>query len=208
MANSIKLFNLQGLSLRVDVFTPYFLTPFGRIELSLEVSGVIIPPAAVYAHGEQSVTVWADPTRVEILMTRPPIDVPKGMAVADAVGFELALSDVIAAVWRKGKGSESKHVVLKCVWAFGATYLKGGPNDGQYLNAQTWDDGRTKISLGLTDHEDESVTYLREGFAVDISALRLKQGHFACAWGPLNPDNILTWNAVDWNPLRLLPRGV
>lgn len=125
MANSIKLFNLQGLSLRADVTPPYFVTPFGRIELSLEVAGVVIPPVAVYAHGEQSVTVWADPTRVEVLMTRPPIDVPEGMAIADAVGFGLALSDVIAAIWRTGKDIASKHIVLKCSWAVEAAHLNG-----------------------------------------------------------------------------------
>ena len=35
MANSIKLFNLQGLSLKAEAVAPYFATPFGRVELSL-----------------------------------------------------------------------------------------------------------------------------------------------------------------------------
>ena len=208
MANSIKLFNLQGLSLKAEAVAPYFATPFGRVELSLEIDGVVKLPAAVYAHGEQSVTIWTDPAQVEILMTRPPIHVPEGMAVADAVGFWLALSDVIAAVWRCGKGVKSNHVVLKCLWADGSIHLEGGPDSGQYLHAQTWDNGETKISLGLKDYEDETVTYLPGGFEVNISTLGMEQGHFVCAWGPLNPDNILTWNAVDWNPLRQHPYGV
>jgi hypothetical protein len=97
----------------------------------------------------------------------------------------------------------AQSAVIKCRWASGATWSEVGPETGEDLDAQTWTDGRIKVTVGLPDYEN-ATTYRREGFEVAISSVAGRQGHFICAWGPDSPDDISTWFAVDWPTARLI----
>lgn len=193
MANSPKLFRLNNPVLSADASPPSFPTPLGRLVLGLDVGGLSIPPAATFASGDRSATVWPAPVRFEVLLTHPPISLPPGMAVAGA----------LAVVWRVDVGEKSRSIAIKCLWASGATWSEVGPEAGENLDAQTWTDGRTKVTVGLPDYET-ATTYRREGFEVAVGSLTSGQGHFICAWGPDSPDDISTWFAVDWPTARLV----
>jgi hypothetical protein len=190
MADPPKLFNLRDPVPSAIASPLSFSTPLGRLDLELEVGGVTIVPTATFTAGSRSVTVWSAPVRFELLLTRAPLSLPPGMAVAGA----------LAAVWRV---DAAQSAIIRCQWAGGATWSEVGPETGENLDAQTWTDGRTKVTVGLPDYE-AATTYRREGFEVAVSSVAGGQGHFICAWGPDTPDDISTWFAVDWRTERLI----
>jgi hypothetical protein len=190
MADLPKLFSLSNPVRSANASPPSFSTPLGLLELELVVGGVTVVPTATFTEGDRSVTVWCAPVWFEVLLTRAPISLPPGMAVAGAM----------AAVWRV---DVTQSAVIKCQWASGATWSEVGPETGENLDAQSWTDGRTKVTVGLPDYET-ATTYRREGFEVAISSIAGGQGHFICAWGPDSPDDISTWFAVDWPTVRLI----
>jgi hypothetical protein len=190
MAYPPKLFSFRNPVRSADASSLSFSTPLGRLDLELEVGGVTIAPTATFTAGDRSVTVWSDAVWFEVLLIRAPISLPPGMAVAGAM----------AAVWRV---DVAKSAVIKCRWASGATWSEVGPETGENLDAQTWTDGRTKVTVGLPDYET-ATTYRREGFEVAVDSIVGGQGHFICAWGPDSTDDISTWFAVDWPTERLI----
>jgi hypothetical protein len=111
-----------------------------------------------------------------------------------------------AAVWRLGPGDKARPAAVTCRWASGATWTEVGPETGENLDAQTWTDGRTRVTVGLPDYE--AATRYRpegEGFEVVTSLVAEGQGHFACAWALGGPDDVSTWFAVDWRTAELVP---
>ena len=190
MADLPKLFTLSNPVRSANASLLSFSTPLGLLKLELEVGGVTVAPTATFTAGGRSVTVWTAPMWFEVLLTRAPISLPPGMAVAGAM----------AAVWGV---DVAQPAVIKCRWASGATWSEVCPETGENLDAQTWTDGRTKVTVGLPDYET-ATTYRHEGFEVAISSVAGGQGHFIWAWGPDSPDDISTWFAVDWPTARLI----
>ena len=108
-----------------------------------------------------------------------------------------------AAVWRVVPISRER-LLLRCVWAQQATWTDGGAEPGENLDAQTWTDGRTKVSVDLPEY-DTATTFRRDGFEVELTALHDDTGHVVCAWAPDAPDDVSTWLAVDRPTASLLP---
>lgn len=115
----------------------------------------------------------------------------------------MAVAGALAAIWRV---DAAQAAVIRCRWAGGATWSAVGPDNGENLNAQTWTDGRTKVTVGLPDYET-ATTYRREGFEVAVNLVTEGQGHFLCAWGLDTLHDSSTWYAVDWPTARLLAAG-
>jgi hypothetical protein len=197
MAEDPELFRLTNPLRDTDARLPSFSTPLGRLLLELEVAGLPIPPTATFTVGDRSVTVWAAPVRFEVLLAPAPIALPSGMAVAGAW----------AAVWRIGNAEPDRPLVLKCLWAGTVGWTDVGPESGENLEAQTWTDRRTRVTVGLPDYQT-AITYRRDGFEVAVGSVPGGQGHFLCAWGPDMPDDISTWFAVDWPTTQLVPAEV
>lgn len=188
-----KLFPFRYPVVAVDRASLGFATPLGRLELTLEVAGRVVPPEATFAAGERSVAVWAAPVAFELLRTHPLILLPPGMAIDGAA----------AAVWRAGLTPWPGPIIIRCVWTAGASWSDGGPESGENLDALTWTDGSTKVSVGLPDFGG-ATTYRRDGFEVAVGMVAGHQGHFVCAWGPDSPDDVSTWFAVDCSPVHLV----
>lgn len=184
-----ELFRLGDPAPVSDVILPSFSTPLGPLVLGLEVEGEAIAPAAVFADGDRRVAVWRAPVRFEVLLAPAPVSLPPGMKVTAAW----------AAAWRMGEPDKARPAVLRCLWTSEATWTEFGPESGENLDAQTWTDGRTKVTVGLPDHE-AATTYRRDGFEVAVNSVSGGQGHFVCAWAPDTPDDVSTWFAVDLPP--------
>lgn len=191
------LFNLGRLVPAADAFPPSFVTPLGRVEVRLEAGGVALPPTAAFAAGERTAVVWSAPARVEMVLTEPRVSLPPGMAVAGA----------IAVAWRID-ATRPAGLTIKCTWTGGASRADVGPESGENLDARSWTDGRTKVTIGLPDYGG-ATTYSSDGFEVAVGRVDpARQGHFVCAWGPDSPGDPSTWFAVDRLPSQVLPTGI
>jgi len=110
--------------------------------------------------------------------------------------------------------------------------LAGGPDSGQYLDAQTWDNGIWMLSLGTEDGEAlyerarssnwlpqryltqaigwgelPFVEYLPDGFSVTIDHVAVGdelQTQFVAAWAPYDPESASTWYAVDLDARHII----
>ncbi|HEY1191365.1 MAG TPA: hypothetical protein VGE74_27270 [Gemmata sp.] len=196
MADVPELFRLTNPARDPEAVPPTFSTPLGRLVLGLEIAGRPVPPAATFTASDHSVALWTNPARLEVLLTAAPADLPPGMTVGGAR----------AAVWRVRGANPALSFVLTCLWTGAAGWTDVGPETGENLDAQTWTDGHTRVTVGLPDYET-ATAYRRDGFAVTVRAVPGSQGHFLCAWGPDAPDDISTWFAVDWPTARLVPAG-
>ena len=198
MAHALELFPLTAAL--APAAPPAVDTPLGRLGLHLVTdAGPVAPDATFATAGGRAACVWAEaaPARVELVLAEPALALPPGVAVAGAV----------AAVWRmRATGSGETTVRLRCDWAEGATWTAGGPDGGENLDAQTWTDGRTKVTVGLPDLGG-ATAYRRDGFEVAVAVGpggAVFQTHFACAWGPDVPDDAATWFAADLTPAQAL----
>lgn len=193
MSDRPTLFRLGKVARVAATTAPSIATPLGRLTIHVEVDGAVVRPVAAFAAGERTVVAWPDPARFEMLLTRPPPSLPPGMAVDGAV----------AVIWRAGPSCQRDRAVISCLWTGESTWAEVGPESGQYLDAQTWTDGRTRVTVGLPDF-GTATTYRRDGFLVAVGQVAVGQGHFICAWSPDAPDEISTWFAVDWPTDRLV----
>jgi len=135
------------------------------------------------------------------------------------------ITDCWAFLWRFKTLQPVKKLIVEGSWMSGYAWSDGGPDSGQNLDAQTWDDGQTTVSLGTegddalfvraeandwlpqrfvhqsTDEYTLSlVRYLDKGLAIDFGKVfpnELVQAHFVVAWSPYNAESMGTYNAVE-----------
>lgn len=201
-------------------------TPFGDIGLAVEVGGKIIGDRAdvscTIPNGSR-VLVWTNELlRAELLLGAVAADLPAGMAV----------SACHLAVWRLHARVDIPSCRFIATWSAARSPAFGGPDSGQGLAAQSWNNGETTVSLGTADAEwlarcgpewelpaswsslmsaddPSGVTieeYRPDGLALDLPGLTAGEGgqiHFFVAWAPTRNEDSATWYAVDHNPQRV-----
>lgn len=165
---------------------PAFETPLGTLTFELLVAGAPLAPV-VFVSGEVAVAVW-EREGCELLL----------VPVSD-----VSVTGARAAVWRIAP-NRAERLLLRCVWAQQTTWTECGAETGENLDAQTWTDGHTKVSVGLPEY-DTATTFRRDGFEVEVTALHDDTGHILCAWAPDAPGDVSTWLAVDRPTASLLP---
>lgn len=146
---------------------------------------------------------------IELLVCKPDVRIPSDMT----------LIDCIAGVWRVRANQTIKGCNFLAKWGECYTWLKGGPNSGEHLDAQIWEDGNVSVAIGTEDGERLSIRatqndymphrlkgYLdnlglvqcsSDSLLVPVSNLNVDeicQIHFVIAWAK---DDIATWYAVD-----------
>lgn len=121
----------------------------------------------------------------------------------------MAVAGAVAAVWRVGAfGPGGAGVRLRCAWAAAAIWAEVGPESGENLDAHTWTDGRTKVTIGLPDL-GAATDYRRDGFEVAVEpGPAVFQTHFVCASGPDAPGDDATWFAVGCTPAQVLAGAI
>ncbi|QVL31212.1 hypothetical protein KIH39_20535 [Telmatocola sphagniphila] len=190
-----KLFRIDAPLRQADVVSPSFPTPLGRIDLFLEANGIELKPSSVFCADETTIFIWPEDVGAELILFRPILSLPKGMSVTDAYAAILRLTPTNHLI--EGSLPTRRSKVFRCRWDEKSKWTEVGPEIGENLDAQSWTDGKTKVTVGLPDYETDT-TYRRDGFEVAIK--QKSQLHFVCAWSPDITDDISTWFAVDYNP--------
>lgn len=106
------------------------------------------PPAGradeAWAFGSGRIFAWdRRPFRVELALLRAVPDLPPGMHVHDAwIGY-----------WRLRGDTDGVPPELTCWVAIGIDRLDGGPDNGEALDAQTWENRQHRVSIGTEDSD-------------------------------------------------------
>lgn len=133
------------------------------------------------------------------------------------------------AVWRVQAITHLVGPTFACHWLQLPPDADGGFDSGEGLEAQTWDIGSARLSLGTEDWEylearaykrqfmpsrlaDEldisTVRYVDDGLQIPFPPLHpgeLVQVHFVVAWTEVeDPFQCDTWYAVDQDPAQIL----
>ena len=123
-------------------------------------------------------------------------------------------------------------MAIQAAWLQGFQWKSGGPSSGQWLDAQTWENEQTEVSLGTESgdalfaraetnnwfpprfiqqsRDHYSLNFLRyetKGMIVDFRKVRpneLFQTHFVVAWSQYVDESIATWNAVDLDAKQII----
>jgi hypothetical protein len=134
--------------------------------------------------------------------------------------LEGRIDDSWAGIWRvRARGAVSA-CTFSCRWEEGFAWTAGGADSGEGLDAQTFTDGRTQVTIGTEDREevakrarnkewmpprlepqdpDPFAEYLADGFQIAIPNLlrgERCQVQFLVAWSPDDGD-VGLWLAVD-----------
>ena len=81
--------------------------------------------------------------RAEFLLTPLAPSLPKGMQV----------DGYWACVWRVKAAADANALEFRCEWESDCIWTEGGPSSGEWLDAQTWDDGKVQVTVGTEDPE-------------------------------------------------------
>lgn len=202
-------------------------TPLGNIKFkfslkSLDISKIPITDV-YYLPNEGYILCWYSETLDAELMITP---------YKPALLEGMKVNGCYAVVWRvKGKNEEIS-CRFSSIWEEGYTWSEFGPESGEDLECQSWENSRIKVSLGTQDGEvliarsnkndllpttyDESidpysiVEYFDKGLTVPINNIRINeicQVHFIVAWAENIQYDTSTWFAVDALSSSLLAAG-
>jgi hypothetical protein len=206
------------------MFASYFDTPFGKIDLSLLASPnsgrTEASPARRALRGAELVSWSAAHVDADLLLLALQPELPAGLAVTHCH----------AAVWRVRAHTSVDACTFEARWARTASPPDGGPSSGQFLNALTWSDDLTELSLGAPDAEglvsyeragiglpaawagllsvDDPASvsiedYLSDGLRLRLPGLQPHESatiHFAVAWADAAANEDAPWFAVDIGP--------
>jgi len=156
-----NLFRLSDSWLRADV-PPAIATPLGDVALRAtlgEWSTATPPTEALAGPFDSKLLRWQAPWgEAELLLCRPAIDLPG----------QLAVSDAWAGLWRVALSRAIDACTFEASWSPGYGWTDGGPGGGQGLEAQTWTDGATEVSLG-TESGSSILARAQEGRTLPLS---------------------------------------
>lgn len=203
------------------MFASHLETPFGAIVLSLVASSGEIAPdtkPTLRSLPDGQLVSWSSPLlTAELLLVALQPELPEGMQVSASH----------AAVWRVQARAVIEGLTFEARWAPSAHPPNGGPSSGQALNAITWSDESTELSLGAPDAEgllryksagvglpgtwrtlldvnDPSNVriedYLSDGLRLRLPGLQefeIGHTHFAVAWADADKQEDAPWFAVD-----------
>lgn len=142
----VHLFHLPDPAAEALARAPSVVTPLGEICFRAAI-GEPLPdePDDVRCAGDDvHVFGWSRADcRAELLICRPRIHLPPGLSVTDCW----------AGMWRVRATAATGPLSFTCGWAPEVMCGDGGPETGQYLEAQTWTDGATRVTVGTADGE-------------------------------------------------------
>ena len=212
---------------RVSIVEAELPTSLGGIGLSLTCGEAIVGDPAHECwrvRGDARVLAWdLDALRAELLVG----------SVSPRLPPDMSVSGCHVGVWRIRAKTRIPSCEFFAAWSAGIAPGSGGPNSGQGLVAQTWDDIEATVSLGTMDaewlnrfgtgwempeswralvdvHDPTTVViekYRSDGLIIRLPELIAGEGgqlHFATAWAPRWPDDSATWFAVDLAPADAL----
>ena len=142
-----SLFVCPTLGLTADA-EPEIVTPLGTLTLDAEFDGILIgdlKPSATYQleRGGHLFSWTLDGFTAELLLCRPQFSLPAGMAV----------DDCWAGMWRLRTSVSGERPEFSCIWVHGSHRAAVGPDSGEGLDAQSWEDGPTRVTIGTVDAE-------------------------------------------------------
>lgn len=190
-------------------------TPLGSIYFSVQTDNTYIDTTTISEYINQSLdgkTIyrWENYNFEAEFMSYKPINhIPDGMVV----------DDCIAVAWRlRAKKTINAPIEFKCIWDKNYVWKDYGANSGEYLDAQTWEDGIHYVTIGTEDGEylfirskmdrmiprclqsrDADlglVQYSELGLTVPIPCMEANETchiQFVVSWGK---SEIATWYAV------------
>lgn len=169
--------------------------------------------------GELCFSVYSEdsslpPEYSTIRLCWPKVKLPPGMAVDDLTVCILSCSP----------NKPISNLIFECAWA--SLPPRGGPESGQCLDAQSWENSSNIVMVGTEDYEamsrrlshinlnesDYPVKYMENGFQIKIPLIKAGQKislHYAIASNKL-PESIENscWFAVDVNHEAVLKSRV
>jgi hypothetical protein len=206
------------------MFAAYFDTPFGAINLSFasgQNAAITEAPPTLRSFPDAQLFSWSSAQlNADLLLVALAPELPPAMEVAHCH----------AAVWCVRAHTDLDACTFEARWAPTASPPDGGPSSGQFLNALTWSDDSTEVSLGAPDAEGllgyqragiglptawrellsaedpASVSiedYLADGLRLRLPRLRPHETatmHFVVAWADAVKDEDAPWFAVDLAP--------
>ncbi|HEX2579549.1 MAG TPA: hypothetical protein VHK67_04010 [Rhabdochlamydiaceae bacterium] len=159
--------------------------------------------------------------QIELLKIQIDPSLPPGMKVSRCIAF----------LWRFKNSSKKMDLQFSCRFLPKQAKLKGEPESGEGLIAQSWSNANGRLTIGTEDEEDlveraenqqwlpsrfakknllipEMLEYLEDGIRVSLPALEEnEQGQiqFIIAWIEGNNRNdYSTWQAVDMSYTKVL----
>jgi hypothetical protein len=227
-AHAAPLFELPIAGPLPAALSPSVYTPLGELRFHAELGAALpAPPDEVHQVGDDARLFAWDllECRAELLICRPRIQLPSGLAVTDCW----------AAMWRVRAGDVTGPLRFGCAWSPMNRWREGGAETGEHLEAMTWTDGATRVTAGTADGEmlfararagellprrwaSPAVwggrpsdglfvaTYEADGLTVELPPLLAGeqcQVHLTVAWAP-ESDDAATWFAVDTTPQAVL----
>lgn len=141
----IKILNIIDTRDRIE-------TPLGDIYFTVNSERVNITTMSGYKTQllkGKTIYRWEnDSFEAEFLSYTPTIYIPDGMAVDKCIAVD----------WRlRAKKTINIPVEFKCSWNKNYSWNNYGANSGEYLDAQTWDDGINFVTIGTEDGEYLSI---------------------------------------------------
>lgn len=203
---------------------PLITTPFGELT-TFCIAGALdsrqhLPTKQTVLPGGAAWRTWSTDTAVAELLIGP---------IAPALPGTMSVDGCTAAAWRVQARGNLADPAITSHWVTVPAGADGGPNPGEWLDAQTWDIGDAMVSLGTEDGEHmshrarmgehmphrlapllgyETIDYLPEGIRVPFPPLEpgeMVQVHFIVAWTLQGaPDRVDTWFAVEQSPSEVL----
>ena len=132
---------------------PEIITPLGTLTFDAEFDGILLgdlKPSSQYhlEHGGNVLNWTLDDFTAELLLCRPRITLPEGMAVDDCWAAIWRLRAAMSRASMSGGRPE-----FSCRWEPGYQWTEGGPHSGEGLDAQTWETDLAEVTVGTTDAE-------------------------------------------------------
>lgn len=139
------LFVCPTLGLTADA-EPKIVTPLGTLTLDAEFDGILIgdlKPSATYQleRGGHLFRWTLDGFTAELLLCRPHFSLPAGMTV----------DDCWAGMWRLRTSVINERPEFSCAWRPDSLWTERGPESGEGLDAQTWEAGPVRVTVGTMD---------------------------------------------------------
>ena len=146
-----KLFNCRILE-PAAAAKPELVTPLGTLTFDAEFDGIVIgdlnPSSSHRLEPDGYLFNWTlDGIVAELLLCRPQLSLADGMSVTDCWAGMWRLRATAAAT------SPDERPVFVCRWEPGYQWTEGSPETGEGLDAQTWENTETLVTVGTADCE-------------------------------------------------------
>lgn len=198
--------NIEGVNL--------IQTPLGFVDFEFTSNGFTTssnrPKEVVKTVNVELLLGWENENfRLELMKFKLFPSIPTNMSIDECYVF-------VSRIFAKNDLLSSS--LFSCKWKEGYKWTNHGPNSGEFIDAQTWDDNKVFVTIGTENEnilstrayknekmpsrllefiDEKLVEYWISGLTIQIPNLmkgELCQLHFVISWGK---DETATWYAVD-----------